>query len=193
MFISIVLFKRARLGTLIEYEKKMLSNKNWVSWDRDDHRCEKTLCLIKKIESKKSRFSENHLRNQKLSIFIKSIFKINHRLIRKTVEFKSNRNIIETKLYNGVTIFENYENAENFDKLIKKIRFIVKKKTHWSKFLNWRTCWLFWNLIELIIWKSIEFIFSKSRIAFSSTKRLTNCINKKKWTKNFIFLNILFS
>ena len=36
------------------------------------------------------------------------------------IKFKSNQNTIKTKLYNEITIFENHENAKNFEKLMKK-------------------------------------------------------------------------
>ena len=142
LLISMTLFKRSRLDTLIEYEKKMLSNKNWISWNSRCLERERTLCLIKKLRSNKSKseFSKNHLRDQKSSISIKPIFKINHRLIKKTVELKPNRNIIEIKLYNEVTVFEDHENAENFEKLMKKYDSLWKKKIRWSKFSNQFTC-----------------------------------------------------
>ena len=62
-----------------------------------------------------------------------------------------------------------------------------KKWTHWSKFSNQFICRYRWNLIELIIWKSIEFIFSKSRIVFLWTKFSINCINKIKWNEREIW------
>ena len=59
---------------------------------------------------------------------IKSAFKISHRLIKKAVNFKSNRNTIKTKLYDEITIFNNYKNAKNFEKLMKKYDSLWKKK-----------------------------------------------------------------
>ena len=62
----------------------------------------------------------------------------------------------------------------------------MKKKTRWSKIFNQNICSLFWSSIELIIWKSIEFICLKLKIELLSTKSLINCISKKKWNEQKI-------
>ena len=46
--------------------------------------------------------------------------KISHRLIREAAGLKPNRGTTETKLYNGVTVFGDHENAKDFEELVKK-------------------------------------------------------------------------
>ena len=170
----------------LNIKKKELSNKNWISWNNRCFECEKTLRLIKKFRSE-TEFSSNYLRNSKSSI--KFVFEISYRLIKKTVDFKSNQYTIEIKLYNDVTMFNDHENAKNFEKLIKKYDSLWKKKNTRSKIFEstymsvlLKLDWINHLKINRICSFEIE-----NHALIDKTFDKLHQYKKIKWTKNFIF------
>ena len=170
-------------------KKKMLPNRSWISSNSHRYWCEKTLCLIKWFESEKAelKFSKNHLRNSKSPI--KPVFKISHRLIKKTAGLKLNWSTIEIKLYNGVTMFDDHENAKNFEKLIKKYDSLWKKKNTLIKIfesaympISLKFDWT--NHLKINRIYSLEI---KNRVLIDETFDKFHQQKEMKWIKNFIF------
>ena len=168
-------------------KKKMLSNWNRVSWRRDRFRREEALFLTKKLRSKKeSGFSSNHSRNSKS--FIKSDFKINHRLIRKASGFKSNRNTIEIKFNNEITMFDDHENAKDFEIIINKYDSLWKKKNTFVKISKsvYMSITLKSNWIDHLKINRVYFFEIENRVFVDEIFDKLHQQRKMKWIKNFI-------
>ena len=119
---------------------------------------------------------------------IESVLKISHRLIKKTADLKPNRDTTETKLYNGVTVFGDHENAKDFEELIKTYDSLWKKKDTLIKIsesaympISLKLDWVDHLKINRVYFFEIE-----DRTLIDETFDKLHQQEKMEWTKNFI-------
>ena len=139
--------------------------------------------MIKKIGLFWSKFFVNHSRDLKsLKKFI---------LNRLTIDLKSYRRNIETKMYNDIIVFDDKQKSQKFEHLIKKYDVFWKKQNFCVKifksvfmFITLKSDWA-----DRLKMNRVYFLNLKNQFFINKTFDKLHEQKKMKWSKNSIFFD----